>query len=201
MKIYECEQLSDTWFELRLGKISGSHFADVLNKKSGRGTYMFKLLAEKLSGEPVPSYSNKAMDFGVEYESEAREYYEALYGEVRQVGFVEMSDYVGVSPDGLIGEDGGLEIKSPFPSTHIRYILENRLPAVYKAQVQGNLLVTERRWWDFVSFAPSIKDRPFWKIRIYRDEPYIKELEKAIELFVKELKELENKIVNKNLNF
>ncbi len=199
MKIYrDIIQGSPEWFEVKLGKVSASHFKDVLNKKTGQGTYMYQLLGERLSGVPSESYSNKAIVAGIETEPQARAYYEALYGEVQQVGFVEVSDYLGCSPDGLIGIDGLVEVKCPFPSTHVRYILENKLPATYKAQVQGQLIVTERKWCDFVSFDPRVKDRPLWKIRVYRDEEYINMLASAIDDFVAELKELESRLTTKH---
>ena len=194
MIIHDCEQGSDDWFKIKCGKISASHFGDVLNKKTGRRTYMLKVLAERMSGESMNGYSNKAMEDGIETEPLAREYYEQLFGHVQQVGFVELSDYVGCSPDGLNGDDGGLEIKCPFPNTHIDYILKNKLPAVYVPQVQGNMWVTGRNWWDFVSFCPKIKDRPFWHIRVERDEKYIHVLSLEVDRFIADMKELESKI-------
>lgn len=194
MKVFNCEQQSEEWFAIKLGKVSASRFSEVLNKKTGRRTYMLKLLAERLSGETAPSYSNKAMDFGAEYEPRARAYYEALYGKIEQVGFVELNEDVGCSPDGLVGENGLIEIKCPYPSTHLSYIDKNVLPAVYKPQVQGQLWVTGRKWCDFVSYNPKIKARPFWKIRIFRDEDYIKELKICTTMFVIEMKEMIEKL-------
>ena len=168
MKVYNCQQGSPEWDKVRLGLVTASHFSDVLNKKTSRRTYMYRLLGERLSGVPYEAYSNKVMERGIEVEAEARTYYEALYGPVEQVGFVQRNEDVGCSPDGLIGNDGGLEIKCPFPATHARYIIENQLPSNYKPQVQGSMWVTGRQWWDFVSFDPRVKSRPLWKIRVYR---------------------------------
>ena len=201
MKVYNCKQLSDDWFAVKLGKVSASHFSDVLNKKSGYKTYQYRLLGERLSGVSYEAYSNKTMDRGSEVEKQAREYYEALFGKVEQVGFVELNDYVGCSPDGMVGKDGIIETKCPFPSTHVKYIIENKLPANYKPQVQGQLWVTGRQWCDFLSYDPRVSDRPFWKIRVFRDEKYINVLSIAIGTFVNELKELEGKIINKKVNF
>lgn len=201
MIIHNCEQLSEEWFAIRLGKVTGSHFSEVMNKKGGRKTYMYKLIAEKLSGDVVPSYSNKAMEFGSEYEERAKAYYARLFGSVEEVGFIELNENVGCSPDGLVGNDGIIEIKYPFPQTHIKYIHKNTLPTEYRAQVQGNLWVTGRKWCDFISYNAKIKDRPFWKIRVARDEDYIKELKIQTIMFINEMKELEDKITNKNMNF
>ena len=194
MIIHNCEQGSEEWFAVKCGKISASHFGDVLNKKTGRRTYMLKVLAERMSGESMNGYSNKAMEDGIETEPLAREYYEQLFGEVQQVGFVELNDYVGCSPDGLIGDDGGMEIKCPYPNTHIDYILSNKMPAVYIPQVQGNMWVTGRKWWDFVTFCPKIKDRPFWYIKVERDEKYIVNLAGEVDRFIADMQELESKI-------
>lgn len=201
MKIYDCEQGSDEWFAVKLGKVSASHFGDVLSKGSTRATYMYRLLGERLSGEAYESYSNKAMERGIEVEAEARAYCEALYGVVRQVGFIELDENVGCSPDGLVGNNGLIQIKCPYPSTHARYIIDNKLPAVYKPQVQGEIWVTNREWNDFLSFDPRIASRPFWKIRVYRDEKYINVLKIAVETFISELLDLEKRVSNEKLNF
>jgi len=201
LKIFDCEQGSDEWFAIKRGKVSASHFSEVLNKATGRKTYMFRLLGEKLSGESYEAYSNKTIERGTEVESQARVYYGALYGKVKQIGFAQLNDYVGCSPDGLVGDDGLIEIKCPYPSTHIQYIIKDTLPPAYKAQVQGNLWVTGRAWCDFISFDPRVEIKPFWKTRVDRDEKYINVLSLAIDTFVEEMKKLENQIVNKNIDF
>jgi hypothetical protein len=150
---------------------------------------MRKLLAERLTGLPQVTYSNANMDRGTELEPEARKYYADLNGcTVVQVGFIEISEDVGVSPDGLIGDDGGLEIKCPLPSTHISYILGDREIACYRPQVQGCMWATGRKWIDFVSYCPDIKDRPIWTFRVARDEKFIAELEVKVGKFVTEMK-------------
>ena len=201
VKIHKCEQGSDEWFAVKLGKVSASHFSEVLNKKAGRKTYMYRLLGERLSGESYEGYSNKIIERGTVVEHDARAYYEALHGKIEQVGFVELNDYVGCSPDGLVGLDGLVEIKCPQPNTHIKYIDKNKMPTEYYAQVQGNLWVTGRKWCDFISFVPQVKSKPFWMIRVQRDEEYIATLAVAVETFISEMKELEARITNKNLNF
>lgn len=194
-EIIYCEQQSEEWFQARLGIVTASRFSEVLNKSSGRKTYMMKLLAEKMTEEPEYSYHNRYMDEGIEKEPDARIYYEKLRKvKVEQVGFIKNCD-VGASPDGLIGEDGTIEIKCPLPSTHLGYILKDELPSIYKPQIQGILWISGRQWCDFISFAPTVKNcRPFWYIRIERDENYIRELKKAVEQFVFELKSLVQKL-------
>ena len=149
MKIYEdIIQGSPEWDAIRIGLVTASNFKDATSKGKGsapsktRKDYMIKLVAERLTGFPAESYSNKAMERGSGTEQEAREYYEALNRlTVRQVGFIARDDDVGGSPDGLVGDDGMLEIKCPFSTTHIKYILADKMPAEYVKQVQGNLLL------------------------------------------------------------
>jgi len=194
MKIYDCEQLSPEWQQIRLGKITASNFANILAKGSGktRKGYMMKLVAEKLTGLPEASYSNSFMEWGgIETETQARAYYEALYDvSVKQVGFVELNEWVGCSPDGLVGEDGLIEIKCPKSTTHVSNILANKMQSTYNPQVQGQMWVTGHKWCDWISFDPRVKSRPFFMVRVKRDEKYIKVLEANTEQFIKEMKEI-----------
>lgn len=193
--IIYCKQRSPEWFAARIGRITASHFDDVLSSGSTRKTYMMKLLAERMTGQPLENYSNKWMQEGTETEPKAREYYEGLNSiKVEQVGFIQLGDDIGASPDGLVGEDGQIEIKCPLPNTHLGYVLANKLPSEYKAQVQGGLWITGRQWTDFISFEPRIQSRPFWSIRIERDEKYIKELAKTVWEFADELNILTEKV-------
>jgi len=195
MQIIECIQRSEQWQQARLGMITASCFDDVLCKGQGRETYMIKLAAERLSGIPQESYTNAAMDWGIEQEPYARDLYENLNGDilVNQVGFISLDDYIGCSPDGLIGIDGAIEIKCCNTSTHISYILKDKLPSKYKAQVQGGLWITGRQWCDFVSFDPRIA-RKIHIIRVDRDDKYIEILEAAVKQFKSELIEMVNKL-------
>ena len=194
MKVYnDIEQNSDEWFALRMGKVTGSCFKDATAGGQGktRLTLMYKLIAERLSSIPQETYKNPTMERGNEVEPFAREEYEKMTGtEVKQVGFIEFNEDIGCSPDGLIGDDGLAEIKCPNSSTHIRYILEDRLPNEYKKQVQGQLWVSERQWCDFVSYDPRVNARPIWIYRVERDEKIIDELKSGIERFVSDMKKL-----------
>lgn len=204
MKIIEdIEQGSSEWLELRLGKVTASKFKDVMT--SGRGnkpsatsrSYMVKLVAEILRGEPIPFFENDAMRWGTETEPQARAMYELNNDvEVKEVAFVELNEFVGVSPDGLVGEDGLLEIKCPTTETQIkRFIDQEGLPKDYEAQVQGQLWVTGREWCDFVSFDPRIDvEASYIQTRVYRDEEYIAELEKKVSTFVEDMKAMINKL-------
>ena len=191
------EQGSPEWFQIRLGKVTASRFSDVLAKGSGatRKSYMYQIIAERLSVEVQESFTNAAMQRGIELEPEAREHYENKNLQaVEQVGFVVHDDWTGVSPDGFVGDDGLIEIKCPNSTTHIGYIIRNVFPSTYKAQVQGQLWVTGRQWCDFVSYDPRIPQNPMFTVRVERDEEYIKELQTAITIFIAETQMLIKKI-------
>ena len=150
------------------------------------------MAGEKIIGTKEESYQNEAMKRGVELEPEARLCYELMTGNtVKQVGLC-MSDFgYACSPDGLVGEDGGIEIKCPTLATHTCYLFHNELPSEYFQQVQGNLLVTGRKWWDFVSYYPNMKTLI---VRVERDEVFCKKLHDALVVLCKNVNEIVNKI-------
>lgn len=191
MEVFHCEQGSDAWFDVKRGVVSASHFSEVLNKKTGRGLYMLKVAAEKIEGITQVAYSNENMANGIDLEPEARGLYEDSFKcHVDQVGFIKRDEWVGASPDGLIGQDGLIEIKCVLGSTHIANIRRKKILPAHIPQVQGQLLVTGRKWCDFVSYRYAMEKRPLYVIRVYRDEEYISELNTALEKFVKELKDV-----------
>ena len=198
MRIVNCEQGTDEWFAARLGCPSGSGFSKLITATGKPSTsadsYINQLIAERLMNRTSETYSNEWMERGKELEPEARAYYE-LYTDnhVREVGFCKHDFYeCGVSPDGLVGVDGGLEIKCPSPAVHVKYLRYDRIPSEYKAQVMGCLWITGREWWDFVSFHPAM---PVLITRVYRDDPYIEllasEVEKACAVIAKQVSKLE----------
>jgi len=195
MKIYNLEQGSESWHTIRLGKLTASRFKDVISKGRGkapsktRESYLMQLTAEVLTGSPQDSFTSDAMQWGIETEPQARNMYETLEGvTVEQVGFVTISDWVGCSPDGLVGDEGLVEFKCPKSSTQLAYYLAGVFPPEYKAQVQGQLYVTDRKWCGFVSFDPRINsDAHYFKIRVKRDEEYIEELKAGLDEFVNDL--------------
>ena len=199
----DCEQGSDEWFAARLGVPTASQFSRIVDTKgrwSSRGQkYCDQLVGEIISGEPyakpripVPQEENSKSnpfywaDRGTYLEDEARNHYMALTGnKVKQVGFgIWQPLTIGCSPDGLIGDDGGLEIKCPSPAVHNEYLREQRLPPIYFQQVMGSLQVTGRQWWDFFSYHPNFSRQLL--IRVERDEEYIdkmhEQLSKASEI-------------------
>jgi putative phage-type endonuclease len=181
--IKDIQQGSEEWHAMRLGFITASRFKDVIAGGQGkvRKAYMYQLAAEALTGEREESFSNQYMEWGTATEPQARSMYEFDTGNtVDAVAFVKWNDTnkIGISPDGLIGDDGGIEIKCPKTTTQIETYLSGKMPTSHKAQVQGSLWVTGREWWDFVSFDPRIDGAAsFFCERIQRDEEYIENLE------------------------
>ena len=184
MKILEMEQGTQEWLEARLGCPSGSGFSKLITASgtpsSSAESYINDLIAELITGESTPFHVTEWMQRGTELEPFARMNYELETDlEVTQVGFCMPDNNLrcGVSPDGLIGGDGGIEIKCPKPSTHVKYLRKGTLPSEYKAQVMGCLWITGREWWDFMSYHPQM---PNLLIRVHRDEEYINQLERLV---------------------
>lgn len=192
----EIVQGSEEWKALRLGKVTASRVADVVARtKTGygasRANYMAQLIAERLTGTAAESYTNAAMQHGVDTEPEARAAYEFYQGvTVEQVAFVPHSkiDQAGASPDGLIGNDGLVELKCPNTATHLDTLLGQAVPAKYIDQMQFQMACTGRKWNDFVSYDPRMPEnmRLFIK-RVPRDDKRIAELESEIAAFLLEM--------------
>ena len=186
-EVIDCEQGSDAWLQARLGLPTASRFADVMAKGEGktRARYLHELAAETIRGTGEPDgYSNAHMERGKAQEDEARQLYAFMTDcEPKQVGFIR-NGRAGASPDSLIGDDGGLEIKTALGHIQIERLKTGKLPPEHRAQVQGNLWISERQWWDFVSYSPGL---PPLIIRVDRDEAYIITLKYAVEAFNEEL--------------
>lgn len=189
-------QGSPEWRAIRCGRVTASRVADVVaTTKSGysasRATYMGELIAERLSGEPAPSYQNDAMRWGTEKEPEARDAYAfQAAGEVSEVGFVlhPRIDMSGASPDGLVGDVGMLEVKCPNTATHVDTLIGQAVPSKYLTQIQWQMACADRAWCDFVSFDPRLP----WSMRLFvrrvhRDSDRIAELEREVCAFLAEL--------------
>lgn len=198
MKIIQCEQYDPTWWQSRIGIPSASNFdkiVDTTGKPSKqREKYLYQLAGERVSGKVEETYQNAAMLRGKELEAEARSYYELTNNvTVDQVGFcvTEGKTVYGCSPDSFVGEDGGLEIKCPLVHTHVGYLLDGSFPSAYFQQVQGNLLVTGRKWWDFISYYAIMKPLI---VRVFPDKEFHEKLKKELEIFCRELNEIVKKI-------
>ena len=194
------EQGSDDWFKARLGIPTASEFDKIVTTKGEPSKqaqkYLYQLAGEKVSGFKDEPYTNAAMLRGSQLEAEAKEFYTLTQEvDIEEVGFCFMDEKrkFGCSPDGLVGEDGLIEIKCPLVSTHVGYLLDGGLPTEYFQQVQGQLFVTGRKWTDFISYFPGLKPL---KIRVFRDEAFISKLRDALNSFCLELDEVVKQISN-----
>lgn len=197
------EQLSQEWFAARLGKVTASRVADILATRKGqestvRAKYKMQLVTERLTNIKTDTYMNQAMQDGIDREPTAREIYEHLTNvKVEQTGFVNHHkiEMAGASPDGLVGDDGIIEIKCPIETTHTTNLLERKLPSKYKAQVQFQLACTQRQWCDFISYNPNFEPRlQLIHIRVERDNEYIEHIEFEILKFLAEIELLINQL-------
>jgi putative phage-type endonuclease len=193
--IKDIDQGSEEWLAMRLGWTTASRFSDVMAKGQGktRKAYMYNLAAEAITGQREESYSSEYMEWGTLTEPQARSMYELISGvDVIQVGLIiHEGGSIAASPDGLIGDDGMIEIKCPKTTTQIETYLSGKMPLGHRPQVQGQLWISGRQWCDFVSFDPRINgDASYFCERIYRDEDYILELEKECFAFSLELQEM-----------
>jgi len=192
------EQRTDEWFAARLGKVTASKVADVIAKtKSGYSTsrenYMTQLICERLTGKKQESFSNAAMDWGTETEPYARAAYEANKNVlVDEVGIIDhpFLPMCAASPDGLVSDDGMVEIKCPNTATHFDTLLAGKMPTKYMPQVQWQMACANRLWNDFVSFDPRAPEGlQLFITRIERDDKYIANLENEVHLFLTELEQ------------
>ena len=199
------EQKSEEWFAARLGKVTASRLADVIAKtKSGystsRDNYMAQLVCERLTNQKGESFTNSAMQHGVDTEPLARSAYEALNGLlVEEVGFVQHPkiEQSGASPDGLVGLFGMLEIKCPNTATHIDTLLTQSVPTKYITQMQWQMRCCDRQWCDYVSFDNRIReDLQLFVKRVEFDASYVAMLEEEVNLFLKELDDKVTKLTN-----
>ncbi len=198
MKILELEQRSPEWYKARCGIPTASDFDKIITSTGApskqRTKYMYQLVGERLGGIVDEGYQNFAMLQGIAKEDEARSLYELIVKPVQKVGFC-LSDCgrFGCSPDGLVEEDGLVEIKCPLISTHVEYLLKNKdeIPTDYFQQTQGQLLVTGRKWVDFLSYFPGLEPLI---VREEPDETFQRLLKKELELFTEELEEMVNKL-------
>lgn len=196
------EQGSDEWKLARLGHVTASNMADVMSKGKGsaeaigRYKYKVRLVAERLTQTAAESYSNAAMEWGIEQEQFACIEYEAATNQfVDKTGFWLHPNipFLGVSPDRLVGNKGLIEVKCPNTTTHLGYLFEGKIPTDYYKQIQCQLWVTDREWCDFVSYDPRLPKRnQLLIVRTERDESLIEEMKAET---LKFLDEVENLII------
>lgn len=197
-------QGTDAWLQERCGKVTASRIADLMAKtRSGwgasRANYAAQLVAERLTGCVTPSFTNAAMIHGTETEPEARRAYEFFIDrDVQQVGFIPHPEIenAGASPDGLIGDDGLLELKAPQTATHIDTLLSGAIPDKYYKQMQFQMACTGREWCDFASYDPRLPERMrLFTKRVERDAEAIAEIETEVRAFLAEIGETVAKLI------
>lgn len=199
------EQRTDQWLLDRLGHVTASKADCVLAGKetSKRQGYIIQLVTERLTGQVQDSFSNSAMAWGTEQEPVARAVYQStLAGDlfVEETGFVKHPtiEWLGASPDGLVG-DGLVEIKCPNSTTHVEYLMDGKVPAKYKPQMLVQMLCTQRKWCDFVSFDPRLpEDLQLFVVRFEPKQEELDKIESAIKDFLTEVDKATNKLRSKH---
>lgn len=203
MKIHEATQGSMEWLQARAGVITASELHNVLTTdfeaRTGQmpRSYLARKLAEKWLGAPLAGFSSLDMDFGNILEDEAIPWFTFEHGvPIQRVGLITNDEgTIGCSPDGLIGEDGGLELKAPRADTHIGYLLAGKVPTEYIVQVHAAMYVTGRKWWNFVSYHRRM---PNLVLRVERDEEIIEKMDEALGEFLERFNEGWKRLVEIN---
>ncbi|WP_375608891.1 MULTISPECIES: lambda exonuclease family protein [unclassified Bartonella] len=194
------EQRTAEWFQARLGKVTASNIYNILNKTTkGLPTskyedYKIKLITERLTRETSPYYETEDMRWGIEHEEDAlREYGFIHDADITKCGFIQHPtiEMAGASPDGLIGEDGLIEVKCPRSVTHMRFCIGDEIKPEYHAQMQFQMACTERKWCDFVSYDPRFTGEFFhlrMKVkRVLRDDQQIEQINQAVQAFLADI--------------
>lgn len=202
-KLIDVKQGTDEWLQARLGLVTASNFKFATSDGIGgadsktKFSYLCALLSERTTGNLVKRYHNEAMEWGTHNEPAARSTYTLETGsEVTQVGFVKNGEHVGASPDGLVGDDGMIQIKCQESHNHIANLLKQKCPTVHLKQIQGELWCCGRLWSDFVSFDPRNPFKDIFIFRVHRDEEFIRKLAEGVNEFVVELLRQESIIKN-----
>lgn len=196
MKVYSFEQGTDEWFSVRLGKITGSGVSALLSEsraKTGLSktalSYAYQIIAERLTGQRDEFRGNAYTEWGNLQEARARELYQyETFHTVDEVGFVEKDDWCGCSPDGLVGDDGMIEIKCPASKKFVEIVHTGIIPDEWLAQMQFSMWVCGRQWCDFVLFDPRFpEEKQIYIKRVLADYGSIVT---KVEKFIIELEEI-----------
>lgn len=166
-RFLKVEPNSPAWLKCRVGLITASRLKDVLDytqkgkPSAKRKGYLMELVAERLTGRATEHYVSYAMDHGTAIEPLARAAYEVAFDvETDRIGFAlhPTLNFTGASPDSLVGDDGGLEIKGPETTTHLDWMVADVVPPEHVPQMMWNMVCCERKWWDFLSYDDRIED-------------------------------------------
>lgn len=185
----DLEQGTEAWHDARRGMMTASVVGKLLtptlkvaDNDTSRGLTAL-LAAERITGWTEETGMTADMWRGVESEPIARDLYSSHYQQAVEVGFMVREEEgwtLGYSPDGLVGDDGLIEVKSPRAKQHLRTILADQVPAYYMAQVQAGLLVSGREWVDYVSYCGGM---PLYVCRVERDPEYHLAIVEAVTTF------------------
>ena len=195
------EQRSTEWFLSRLGVFTGSDFKTIVHgRKDGKESLVLTNAAEILT-QQWQEVTARSLEWGQTHEATAiTEYTFYTNNEVQPVGLIFHPDspFVGASPDGLVGEQGGVEVKCPQTSReHVRNLIHGMDVKEHGPQVQGCMWVTGRSWWDFISFDPRMPlPQRLYIERIHRDEDYIQDLSDKTWALIRQLETYMGQIQN-----
>lgn len=193
MIFHDIDQRTEEWMQLHVGKVTASGLGQIITPKFKlRDGDMFRTCVYRKAAESFRGkleYSAHArttweMENGIELEGEACGYAAFRYGyKINHYGFCETDDHwCGCSPDGLIGDHSGIELKCPQPHVHVKYLCEGVLPDDYAAQVHGSMFVTGRPEWVFMSYSRSL---PAFHLVVKRDEAICEKIGQAVKEFAK----------------
>lgn len=200
-KIHRVEQKSPEWFKLRELRMTASHANAIANgrvvdkngvEKIGKGleTYIYDMMASYYSSAESVPYTNHDLDRGNDRESDARAIYELITGnQVEEVGFIEAGEHVGCSPDGFVGDDGLVEIKSHSEPVQLRLFITGKISNAYLDQMQMQMMLTGRKWCDYVGYCPELK-QSMVIIRVEADPKKHEKLRAGIEKGEKLIKKI-----------
>ena len=194
VKIHNMEQRSDEWFAIKKGKASASRAQAIGNGGKGLENYVIEIMAEYYSIAERENYINEHMQRGIELEPIAKQVYELEHDcEVREIGFAEYNEYIGCSPDGLVGKDGMIEIKCPCDRIYLGILINEKIDSGYEWQCQMNMLILKRKWCDLIFYNPNFKKSMYIK-RLKADKKTHEKLLKGFEKVEEEIKKIKNKI-------
>lgn len=194
MIIHDIEQRTPEWFELKKFSMGASHAQAIGNCGKGLNSYIIEMMSEAYSEAPRESFTNEHIERGNELEEQARLIYELETGNsVNEVGFVSIDEYVGCSPDGMVNEDGLIEIKCPKDKVFFQFYLDRKIDTKYYWQMQMQMLVTERSWCDYVVYNPNYKQSIIIE-RVYPDDKYFDKLRKGFVVGSDLIKEIKRKV-------
>lgn len=194
MQIINCEQGSYEWHAQRSGRFTATDAETVKVHGKGIDTLAYQIAAFKLTGELPEIVTSAAMERGKMLEPLARKaYIEATGQEVQEVGFCAVDDFVGCSPDGLVGEQGLLEIKCKTAPHHLFAVANHWVDPKHEWQMQFQMLVTGRKWCDYVLFNPEFAPNSLYIRTIERNEEMIAKLQEGLDIGKKSVQEIMDK--------